>query len=308
MDDPAIRRERLQNLWRSFTRKHPPAEHATGLDPEPDLPFEDIGGLAAAKEEILTYACAATDPDVYRRWGTQPPTALLLIGSRGAGKSLLARALASRARMPFLTVSVPRVVLEVVQSGSKVGELLGAWAHALDDLGPTTVFFDELEFSQVQDIGTQRTDLPIGPIMDFLLELVARTVAAEGSLVLGSTSYPQSLRPAFLAPGRFERVVEVTPVFPEDVVEALGIHARHAEKRAGRDLFEDVDWTQVVTRYRQPSTGDWVRILHGTLRRKARLEAAGEAVSPVSTADLLREVDRARHADSRLLPAGGTYL
>lgn len=308
MDDPAIRRERLQNLWRSFARKHPPADHATTLDPAPDLAFEEIGGLAAAKEEILTYACAATDPDVYRRWGTQPPTALLLIGSRGAGKSLLARALAAKAQMPFLTVSVPRVVLEVMQSGGKVGELLGGWAHALDELGPTTVFFDELEFSQVQDIGTQRTDLPIGPIMDFLLELVARTVAAEGSLVLGSTSYPQSLRPAFLAPGRFERVVEVTPVFPEDVVEALGIHARRAEKRAGRGLFEDVDWTQVVTRYRQPSTGDWVRILHGVLRRKARLEASGEDVPPVSTADLLREVDRARHADSRLVPAGGTYI
>lgn len=308
MGDPAIRRERVQNLWNSFARKFPQVDHATCMEAAPDLDFDRIGGLAAAKEELLTYACAATSPEVYGRWGTMPPSAILLIGRRGAGKHLLANALATRTGTPFLSVSVPRLVLEILHATGKAGELLSAWDQTLGELPQATVFFDELEFSQAQDIGTQRMDLPIGPIMDFLLELVDRTIAVDGSLVVGSSSYPQSLRPAFVAPSRFERVVEVNPIFPDDIVEALAIHAAGAEKRAGRRLFEAVDWTHVVSRYRQPSTGDWVRIMHAALRRKARHEAAGEEVSLVGTEDLLEEVERVRRADTRLLPAGGTYL
>jgi ATP-dependent 26S proteasome regulatory subunit len=308
MEDLAIQRERVHNLWNSFARKFPPVDHATWVDPVPEFDFDQIGGLAPAKEELLTYACAATNPEVYSHWGTLPPSALLLIGRRGAGKHLLAHALATRTGTSFLRVSVPRLVLEVLQAGGKLGELLGDWRQSLAELPTTTVFFDELEFSQAQDIGTHRTDLPIGPIMEFLLELVDRTIDVEGSLVVGASAYPQTLRPAFLAPNRFERVVEVNPIFPDDIVEALAIHAAKAEKRAGRRLFEAVDWTHVVSRYRQPSTGDWVRIMHAALRRKARCEAAGEEVTPVGTEDLLEEVERVRRADTRLLPAGGTYI
>ena len=308
MEDPAIQRERIQNLWKSFARKHPPIDNATEIEASPALDFDDIGGLAAAKEEILTFACAATSPDFYTRWGTIPPSALLLIGRGGVGKSLLARALATRTATPFIEISVPRLVLEVVQAGGKVGELLQDWRHTLAELPSATVFFDELEFSQAHDIGTQRSDLPIGQIMDFLLELVDRTIAVEGTLVVGASAHPQTLRRAFVVPGRFERVVEVAPIYPDDIVEALEVHSRAAEKRAGRRLFAAVDWKEVVSRYRHPSTGDWARIMHATLRRKARCEAAGEEVTPVSTEDLLREVERVRNADTRLLPPGGTYL
>jgi ATP-dependent 26S proteasome regulatory subunit len=308
MDDPAIRRERINNLWNSFARKFPQVNHATKIEPEPNMVFEEIGGLATAKEEILTYACAATDPEVYGRWGTLPPSAILLIGRGGSGKSLLARALATATETAYLTVSVPHLVMEVLQAGGKVGELLGGWDQALLEMPPVTVFFDELEFSRAQDIGTQRTDLPIGPIMDFLLELVDRTVAAEDVLVIGSSAHPQTLRPAFLSPRRFERVVEVNPIFPDDVVAALAIHAAAAEKRAERTLFEAVEWGHVVSRYRQPSTGDWIRIMHAALRRKARCEAAGEQVDLVGTDDLIHEVDRVRRTDTHLVPSGGNYI
>lgn len=308
MDERGIRRERVQNLWNSTARKFAPLENAARIDPAPAFDFDEIGGLAAAKEELLTYACGATSPEIYTRWGTIPPSGLILLGRRGVGKHLLAHALATRAGTPFVHVSVPHLVLEVVHGGGKVGELLAAWSQLLDELPTVTVFFDELEFSQAQDIGVQRTDLPIGPIMDFLLDLVDRTAGVEGVLAVGSTSYPESLRPAFVAPGRLERIVEVSPRFPEDIIAALVLHAQAAEKRAGRTLFEGIDWQQVVTGYSHPSTGDWVRILHATLRRKARCEAGGEDVGRVATEDLLAEVERARRAEARLLVAGGTYL
>ena len=309
MNSRSIQQERAQNLWSSFLRKVDPLARGAQLTSDPDFSFDQIGGLAAAKEEILTYACAATSPEVYQHWGTFPPSAILMIGQQGVGKSLLARALATRTETAFLTVEVPRLILDVVHSGGKVGELIQSWSEVLDEMPPLTVFFSELEFSQAQEIGHQRPDLPIGPIMEFLLELVGRTIASENHLVLGATSHPDTLRRAFVAPGRFERVVEVVPRFPEDVVATLEIHAGEAQKRAGRPLFEDIDWKRVVGQISEPSTGDWVRILHAVLRRKARCEAGGESVTPVTTADVREEVDRFRQAQKHIhVPEGGNYL
>jgi ATP-dependent 26S proteasome regulatory subunit len=309
MEDLTIRKERAQNLWASFARKMDPVAQATTLEPLPDFAFDRIGGLAGPKEEILTYACAATSPEVYRHWGTMPPTGLLLIGSRGVGKTQLARALASQTQTSFLSIQVPRLVIEVIHRGGKVGELVSGWSQTLAEMPPITAFFDELEFSQAQEIGAHRPDLPVGPVMDFLLDLVDRTIAAEKCLVVGSTSHPDSLRRAFFQQGRFERIVEVTPVFPDDVVEALQIHSADSEKLAGHPLFEGVDWHEVVGRTREPTIGDWVRIMHAVLRGKARCEAAGESADLITTQDLLDEVQRFKQAHQRLAtPGAGNYV
>ncbi len=309
MRDRAIEKERAQNLWTSFLRKVDPLARGAQLTADPDFSFEGIGGLASAKEEILTYACAAESPEVYAKWGTFPPSGVLMIGRQGVGKNLLAKALASRTETSFLRVDVPRLVLDVVHSGGKVSELIESWSQILEEMPPLTVFFDELEFSQAQEIGDRRPDLPIGPIMDFLLEIVGRTIAVGNHLVVGSTSHPDTLRRAFVAPRRFERVVEVTPLFPGDIIAALEIHAGETEKRAGRPLFQDVDWRSVVAQIVEPSTGDWVRILHAVLRRKARCDAAGEQVSAATTEDLREEADRFRQAFRRIqTPEGGNYL
>lgn len=306
---PNVQRERAQNLWSSFERKFAPVAKATSLVAAPEVGVESIGGLASAKEEVLTYACAATNPEVYARWGTFPPTALLMIGRPGVGKTLLAQALATRSGTSFVHIDVPRLVIEVLHRGGQVGALLESWSQTMGEMPPLTAFFDELEFSQAEEIGSRRPELPVGPIMDFLLDLVDRTIAPEHTLVLGSTAHPDTLRPAFLAQGRFERVIEVAPIHPGDIIEALEIHRREAEKRAGRPLFEGVDWTQVVDSYLGPSTGEWIRVMHAVLRRKARCEAAGEDEGPVTTEDLLREVERLRRAKNRLpTPGGGIYL
>jgi SpoVK/Ycf46/Vps4 family AAA+-type ATPase len=309
MDEIRVRRERTQNLWDRAVRKIAPLERSSEMTAVPEVGSDRIGGLAVAQEEVLTYACAMTSPEVYAHWGTFPPSGLLLIGTRGAGKKLLAEALATRAQTAFLRIRVPRLAIEIMHHGGKVGELLEHWESAIAEMPPLTVFFEELEFSQAQELGARRPDLPVGPIMDFLLEFVDRAIQFDNTLVVASTSHPDTLRPAFLAPGRFERVVEVSPIYPDDIVAALGIHARDAEKRAGRALFEDVDWDQVVRQLREAMTGDWLRLMHGVLRRKARCEAAAEDVAPVSTADLLAEVERFRRAADRLPRDGsGNYV
>jgi len=309
MEDAGIRIERAQNLWSSFARKYQPVARSTEIDPNPQLELAEVGGLAAAKDEILTYACAATDPGVYGRWGTYPPSGLLLIGRQGVGKRLLAKSLATLTRSSFIEVKVPRLVLEIIHEGGKIGELVAGWSQALSEIPPSTILFNELEFSQAQEIGARRPDLPVGPVMDFLLDIVDRTVAADAHLVVGSTNHPDTLRQAFVQPGRFERVVEVKPVYPGDIVGALEIHAAASEKRAGHTLFDSVDWKSVVERYREPATGEWIRIMHAVLRRKARCEASGETTANVTTQDLFDEVDRFRQTNNQItMPRSGNYV
>lgn len=308
MAERRIDAERALNIWSSFQRGIEPLARGAKIVPAPEVNFDDIGGLAQPKEEILTYAYAQTSPEVYGRWGTFPPSAMLLIGRRASGKSLLAEALAAHTGMAFIRVDVPRMVLDVTHGPGKVSELLQGWSAALDEMPPVTVFFDELEFSQAHDMGRRAAELPMGPIMDFLIELIDRALATPHCLVLGSTSHPDSLPHAFLTPGRFERVVEVNPLFPDDVIDALRIHAAAAEGRAARTLFGEVDWDKIVDGTREPSIGDWVRMLHAVLRRKARLEAAGEDPEPVSNDDFASEVSRLRQAHTRIHMDGGNYL
>ncbi|MCA9509747.1 MAG: AAA family ATPase [Myxococcota bacterium] len=305
MDEQAIR---AQNLWSSFARKIDPLDNGMELVATPALDAADIGGLDGPKEEVATYACAATSPHIYQSWGTQPPSGILFMGQRGSGKRLLAEALATQTDTSFLVIDVPRLVLDVIHAGKKASELVQGWSDFLEEMPRLTVFFDELEFSQAQEIGERRPDLPVGPIMDFLLEIIDRTIRVDGHLVVAATSHPDSLREAFVVPGRFERLVEVRPRMPEDVVAALQIHARAAEKRAGRSLFESVQWERVVVAARDASIGDWVRILHAVLRRKARCEAAGEETGFVTTVDVQNEVERFTEARRQIRSGGGNYV
>jgi ATP-dependent 26S proteasome regulatory subunit len=221
---------------------------------------------------------------------------------------MLAEALAARTETAFVRVDVPRIVLDVIHGSNKIGELIQGWSAALEEMPPVTVFFDELQYTQVHDVSSLPGQLPAGPIMDLLFELIDRTLAVPKALVVGATSFPDTLPHAFVAPGRFERVVEVNPIFPDDVISALEIHAVQAESRAGRTLFEKIDWPAIVGRSSEPSIGDWVRMLHGVLRRKARLEAGGESADSVSTEDFSRELARFSQAHTRIHMDGGNYL
>ena len=301
-------RERAANLWEPFARKFPQIAKSTEFDRDPSTGFEDIGGLEEPKDEILTYACAATDPEVYSRWGTGKPSGLLLIGPESCGKTLLVRALARHAGTPFVNVDVPRLAVQVMHAGGQVGELLQSWRQTLAEIERATVFFCELDFMHDLTLGGPRPEIPVGPIADFLLELVDETILLDTPLVGGSTARPDTLSPIWFEPGRFERVVSVQPVVPGDVIAALEIHARQAEERAGRALFERVDWARAIEKDRSSGIGDWVRVLHAVLRRKARGDAADESPGGVTTEDVLAEVDRAKKAAKRLPARSGTYL
>jgi SpoVK/Ycf46/Vps4 family AAA+-type ATPase len=245
---------------------------------------------------------------VYERWGTFSPSGLLLIGPNGCGKTLLAAALAARTETPFLAIRAPRLALQILHAGGKVGELLQAWQETMAEIKRITVFFDELDFAHDPSLGAPRLDLPTTQLSDFLLELIDATIGVTSTLMLGSTSRPDTLSPIYFEPGRFERIVSVIPNVPGDVIAALLIHAQAAEKRAGRTLFERVDWQRVIEQNRASSIGNWVRLVHAVLRRKARCDAADDKPGLVRTEDLMSEVDRFKKATGRLPVSSGRYL
>jgi ATP-dependent 26S proteasome regulatory subunit len=221
---------------------------------------------------------------------------------------MLASALAARTETPFLAIRVPRLALQVLHAGGKVGELLQAWQETLAEIKRITVFFDELDFAHDPSLGAPRMDLPASQLSDFLLELVDATIGVTQTLMLASTSRPDTLSPVYFEPGRFERIVAVVPNVPADVIAALGLHTQAAEKRAGRKLFERIDWSRVIEQNRESSIGNWVRIMHAVLRRKARCDAADDKPGPVMTEDLMAEVDRFKKATGRLPVSSGRYL
>lgn len=308
MADIERERTRAVNLWEAFARKFPPLLRSAELIASPAIDFDDIGGLARAKEEMLTYACALTDPEIYRRWGTVQPTGLLMIGPPESGKSLLGEALARRTETPLLVVRVPRLVLQVLHAPGNLPALIQGWTETLGDMPRVTVMFREVDFSQVSGLTDRRPDVPVGPITDFVVELLDQAVAVEQALVIGSTSHSDNISSIFLEPGRYERIVDVTPEMPGDVVASLRIHAARAEERAGRPLFADVDWHAAVRGRESTSIGEWVRLLHAILGRKARCEAADEDPGAVTTADVVAEVDRFQSTQSRLPSRSGAYL
>lgn len=303
-----LERKRAANLWEPFSRKFPPVAKSCEFTASPAIGFEDIGGLEDAKDELLTYACAETDPEVYARWGTFSPSGLLLIGPPASGKTLLATALAARTETPFLHIRSPRLALQILHAGVKVGDLIQGWQDTLAEIKRITVFFDELDFAHDPSLGGPRLDLPATQLGDFLLELIDSTIGVTSTLMLASTSRPDTLSPVYFEPGRFERIVSVIPIVPGDVIAALLIHATAAEKRAGRKLFDHIDWQRAIEQHRESSIGNWVRLMHAVLRRKARCDAADDKPGLVTTEDLMSEVDRFKKATVRLPVSSGRYL
>ena len=309
-EDISNRRERLTNLWQGLARKSPALARCAHLDPAPDLPIEGVAGLRRAREEILTHAAAITHPEVYARWGTMPAVGLLLIGVRGSGKSTLARALATRLDSPLLEVDVPQLVLELLTRGAEVAQLVEQWEEIFADFPLTTVHFDELDFERMHETGERQVGLPVGPILEFLLRLISQTAASPSVVLVGSTSYPETVRPIFLSRRRFSRTLAVEPEFPHDHAAVLEAQARLAEERAGRALFEPTEWLKLVESHKELSPGHWVEALHGALRAQARREAIGETVELVAGSTVLEEAAAlaATATATRAQPVGGTYL
>ncbi len=195
------------------------------LDPSQNkVTFKDVAGVAEAKEEVWEIVEFLRNPDKFRRLGATIPKGILMVGSPGTGKTLLARAIAGEAQAPFYTISGSDFVEMFVGVGaSRVRDM---FAEAKRN-SPCLIFIDEIDA-----VGRHRGHGVGGghdereQTLNALLVEMDGFTATENVIVIAATNRVDVLDPALLRPGRFDRQVTVNLPDAAGREQILGVHIR----------------------------------------------------------------------------------
>jgi cell division protease FtsH len=193
--------------------------------PETKVTFADVAGIDEAENELVEVVDFLRDPGKYTRLGGTAPKGVLLVGAPGTGKTLLARAVAGEAGVPFFSMSASEFVEMIVGVGAaRVRDLFAqARQHA-----PAIIFIDELDA-----IGRARGQLAVGgsseqeQTLNQILTEMDGFSGREGIIVLAATNQPDVLDRALLRPGRFDRRVVVNLPDKAGREAILQVHTRH---------------------------------------------------------------------------------
>jgi ATP-dependent metalloprotease FtsH len=198
--------------------------------------FDDVAGIDEAENELVEIVDFLKDPEKYTRLGGAAPKGVLLVGAPGTGKTLLARAVAGEAGVPFFSLSASEFVeLFVGVGASRVRDL---FKEAREN-APAIIFIDELD-----SIGRSRGQTAIGgsseqeQTLNQILTEMDGFSSKEGVIVLAATNQPDVLDKALLRPGRFDRRVVVN--LPDKVGREaiLKVHTRSVPLARSVDLGE----------------------------------------------------------------------
>ena len=169
--------------------------------------FEDVAGIDEAREELQEIVEFLKDPHKFSRLGGKIPKGALLVGSPGTGKTLLARAIAGEAGVPFFSISGSDFVEMFVGVGaSRVRDMF----EQAKKNAPCIVFIDEIDAvgrSRGAGLGNQNDERE--QTLNQLLVEMDGFEANEGVIIVAATNRPDVLDPALLRPGRFDRQVVV---------------------------------------------------------------------------------------------------
>ncbi len=201
------------------------------------ITFEDVAGIDEAKEELTEIVDFLKEPDKYLKLGARIPRGVLLSGQPGTGKTLLARAVAGEAGVPFFQMSASEFVEMIVGVGASRVRDLFAQAKAA---APAIIFIDELD-------AVGRSRAAGGPnisgghdereqTLNQILTEMDGFSPRESVIVLGATNRPEVLDPALLRPGRFDRRVSVSSPDRAGREAILRVHTRSVPLAADVDL------------------------------------------------------------------------
>ena len=259
---------------------------------KPETTFAQIGGLREAKSIVRSFATALTDPQLYRKWGITPPKGVLLYGPPGTGKSLLARALATETGSVFYHLKLMNLTSKF---GPSTGELLQEILAVAKEQGKGVLFLDEANALSLEHL------LPPAQAREASARLVAALCERLDGLedfsrmiAVGSTSRTDSVDASLVAPGRLDRLVEVTLPDGPAQQEILEMTRRRAEAAAGRTLFADLDYRSVLPPMGGMSGAEISEITRRALEQKVHAAGQGQDNGLVTTQDLLQQIDRYR--------------
>ena len=197
--------------------------------------FEDVAGIDEVEGELNDVVDFLKNPDAYRRMGAKMPRGVLLAGPPGTGKTLLARAVAGEAGVPFFSASASEFIEMIVGVGaSRVREL---FAEARK-VAPSIIFIDEIDTigrARAGGSGMGGHDEREQTLNQILTEMDGFS-GSEGVIVIAATNRADVLDPALTRPGRFDRVVMVSPPDRGGREAILAIHTREIPLAKGVDL------------------------------------------------------------------------
>jgi len=262
----------LMTIGKSKARVY--VEHKTGVT------FDDVAGIDEARGELMEVVDFLKNPDRYRRLGGKIPKGVLIVGAPGTGKTLLAKAVAGEAGVPFFSLSGSDFVEMFVGVGAARVRDLFAQAQ---QKAPSIIFIDELDA-----LGKARGVSPIVGGHDereqTLNQLLAELDGFDtqlGVMILAATNRPEILDPALLRPGRFDRQVVLDRPDLKGREKILNVHVRDVKLAPGLDL------SLVAAR-----TPGFVGADLANLINEAALHAARTGKEAVDATDFDEAIDR----------------
>jgi len=226
------------------------------------IKFDDVAGEDEAKENLTEVVNYLHDPSKYQEIGASMPKGILLVGPPGTGKTMLAKAVAGEANVPFFSMSGSEFVEMFVGMGaSKVRDLF----KQAKEKAPCIVFIDEIDA-----IGQKRSGGQYGgndereQTLNQLLTEMDGFEGNNGVIILAATNRPESLDPALTRPGRFDRRV---PVELPDLKGREAILQVHAKKIK---IAEDVDFNRVARMASGASGAELANIVNEAALRAVR--------------------------------------
>ncbi len=242
--------------------------------------FADVEGIDEAKEELMEVVEFLRTPERYQRLGGRIPKGILIVGAPGTGKTLLAKAVAGEAKVPFLSISGSEFVEMFVGVGAaRVRDLF----NQAETLAPCIIFIDELDaLGKARGVsGLAGNDEREQTLNQLLVEMDGFDTN-KGVIIMAATNRPEILDPALLRPGRFDRHVAIDRPDIKGRERILKLHARRLT------LASNVDLAAVAAKTAGFAGADLANIVN-----EAALHAARDNKAAVEMSDFEAAIDRA---------------
>lgn len=220
----------LGNFVKSPAKRHDKSKQRTT--------FDEVAGLENAKAELQEIVDFLKNPDKYQRLGGRIPKGVLLVGPPGSGKTLLARAVAGEAGVPFFSISGSEFIQMFVGVGaSRVRDMF----KTAKENSPCILFIDEIDaVGRIRGAGLGGGHDEREQTLNQILTEMDGFTPTETVIVLAATNRPDVLDPALLRPGRFDRHVTVDRPTKRGRLEILKVHTRNVP------LADDVDLDSIA--------------------------------------------------------------
>ena len=226
------------------------------------IKFADVAGEDEAKENLTEIVDYLHNPDKYKEIGASMPKGILLVGPPGTGKTMLAKAVAGEANVPFFSMSGSEFVEMFVGMGaSKVRDLF----KQAKEKAPCIVFIDEIDaIGQKRNTGGMGGNDEREQTLNQLLTEMDGFEGNGGVIILAATNRPESLDPALTRPGRFDRRVPVELPDLKGREEILKVHARKIR------VADDVDFSKIARMASGASGAELANIVNEAALRAVR--------------------------------------